>query len=60
MTKKHYIKPESVILEVKFGAIMAGISGGKTDPDDGGDDNLAKPGVWEDFELEDNRSSKEL
>lgn len=60
MTKKNYIQPESTVLEIKSGALLE-MSGGKTNPDDGGDDNLAKPSVWYDAEFEeDNRNSIEF
>lgn len=50
MTKKNYSKPESTILEIKIGEMLAGVSGNKTDPIDGGDSELAKPVSWDDFE----------
>lgn len=47
--KKHYVSPECISEEVAFESFMQ-TSGGKTDPVDGGDDELSKRGFfeWED------------
>jgi hypothetical protein len=42
--KENYVYPECMVMRFEPMNIMAGISGTKTDLDDGGDDNLAKPG----------------
>jgi hypothetical protein len=50
MQKKDYLSPECISVEVEFDHLMQVVSGTKTDPDDGGDDNLSKRGFieWED------------
>jgi hypothetical protein len=57
--KENYVCPECMVLHFEAVNIMAGVSGTKGDTEDGGDDELAKPGgyfeeitwennVWED------------
>lgn len=50
--------PETDIVLMKPEAMLAGVSGNKPDPIDGGEDNLAKPvGIDEGFEDDDMNST---
>ncbi|WP_130829807.1 hypothetical protein [Prevotella rectalis] len=60
MKKRPYIMPETDIVEMKSEAMLAGVSGGKTDPNDDGMDILAKPidiEIGEEFDDEDRNST---